>query len=167
MSVLVTIALIVVVAQLWSRLNKLQQRVDQLEWSERAHSAEAWHGPEIDPEGPKEPSDIAEPIAEAVLPPIEGPAAPAPRLWEAPPPKSLAKDSEPDLEPETGSKFGFEEMFGRKLPIWAGGVTLAIAGMLIVKYSIDAGLVSPLVRVIAGLLFGTALTGAAVLALRA
>jgi uncharacterized membrane protein len=33
----------------------------------------------------------------------------------------------------------FEELFGRKLPIWAGGITLAIAGVLIVKYAIDQG----------------------------
>lgn len=61
---------------------------------------------------------------------------------------------------------GFEELFGRRLPIWGGGITLAVAGMLIVKYSIDAGLISPIVRVISGLLFGTALIGAAETALR-
>ena len=57
-------------------------------------------------------------------------------------------------------------MFGRKLPIWAGGVTLAVCGFLIVKYSIDAGLLSPLVRVIFGLLFGTGLIAGAEAALR-
>ncbi len=71
----------------------------------------------------------------------------------------------PEGEPER-RKFGFEDIFGRRLPIWAGGITLAIAGMLIVKYSIDAGLVSPLVRVVSGLFFGFALIGAAELALR-
>jgi uncharacterized membrane protein len=165
MSVLVTIALIVVVAQLWSRLNKLQQRIDQLEWPDRSQSVEGWHASESPAEVPREPAHVVERVAEPVLPAIEQPA-PTPQLWEAPP-ESIAEDSEPGLEPESGSKFGFEEMFGRKLPIWAGGVTLAIAGMLIVKYSIDAGLVSPLVRVIAGLIFGTALIGAAELALRA
>jgi uncharacterized membrane protein len=80
--------------------------------------------------------------------------------------------SSPELESvaETGPeerKFGFEDIFGRKLPIWAGGITLAVAGMLIVKYSIDAGLISPLVRVISGLIFGFALIGSAELALRA
>src|SRR3546814_13546395 len=50
--------------------------------------------------------------------------------------------------------FSFEELFGRRLPIWAGGVTLAVAGVLLVKYSIDAGLLPPLVRVVLGLLFG-------------
>ena len=62
--------------------------------------------------------------------------------------------------------FAFEDMFGRKLPIWGGGITLAVAGLLIVKYSIDAGLLSPLVRVICGWLFGLGLIAGAELALR-
>jgi uncharacterized membrane protein len=165
MSGLITIALIVALAYLWSRLNKLQQRVDQLERSEGIQSAEGWHAPEIPPEVPKQPARIVEPVAEPLPLTIE---QPAPRLWaESAPSEDPFEAPEPELEPETGSKFGFEEMFGQKLPIWAGGVTLAIAGMLIVKYSIDAGLVSPLVRVIAGLIFGAVLIGAAELALRA
>lgn len=60
----------------------------------------------------------------------------------------------------------FEDLFGRKLPIWAGGITLAVAGFLIVKYSIDAGLLSPLVRVFMGLLFAVGLIAGAEAALR-
>jgi len=60
----------------------------------------------------------------------------------------------------------FEDLFGRRLPIWAGGITLAVAGLLIVKYSIDAGLLSPLVRVVCGWLFGMGLIAGAELALR-
>jgi uncharacterized membrane protein len=168
MGVLFTIALIVVVAHLWGRLNKLQQRVGQLESSGGIQSAEAWQSPEIPPEVPKEPAHIVEPVAEPLPLTIERPAAPAPQSWaESAPTEHPAEAPEPELEARAGAKFGFEEIFGRKLPIWAGGVTLAIAGMLIVKYSIDAGLVSPLVRVIAGLTFGTALICAAELALRA
>src|SRR3546814_7767557 len=33
----------------------------------------------------------------------------------------------------------FENLFGKTLPIWAGGITLAIAGVLIVRYAIDLG----------------------------
>ena len=85
---------------------------------------------------------------------------------------------EPELQPEPivvspGSadfrlvRFGgFEEIFGRRLPIWMGGVTLAVAGFLIVKYSIGAGLLSPAVRVIPGLLFGGRLIAGAEVARR-
>ena len=62
--------------------------------------------------------------------------------------------------------FGLEDLFGRRLPIWAGGIALAIAGFLIVKLSIEAGLLSPPVRVIAGAIFGIVLIGSAEAALR-
>lgn len=59
----------------------------------------------------------------------------------------------------------FEELFGRKLPIWAGGITLAIAGVLIVKYAIDQGIFgrifTPGVQAVCGLLFGLGLIGGA------
>jgi uncharacterized membrane protein len=61
---------------------------------------------------------------------------------------------------------GFEDLFGRKLPIWAGGFTLLVAAALLVRYSIDAGLVSPIVRVALALLLGTALIGGAEVARR-
>src|SRR3546814_6928900 len=52
----------------------------------------------------------------------------------------------------------FETLFGKTLPIWAGGITLAIAGVLIVRYAIDLGffarVFTPGVQVIAGILFG-------------
>lgn len=66
----------------------------------------------------------------------------------------------------TASGFGFEDLFGRKLPIWAGGITLIVAAVLMVKYSIDSGLLSPLVRVLLGLVFGTGLIAGAELARR-
>lgn len=62
--------------------------------------------------------------------------------------------------------FSFEELFGRRLPIWAGGITLAVAGVLLVKYSIDSGLLSPVIRVILGLVFGLGLIAGADVALR-
>ncbi|HET6523792.1 DUF2339 domain-containing protein [Sphingopyxis sp.] len=59
----------------------------------------------------------------------------------------------------------FENLFGKTLPIWAGGITLAIAGVLIVLYAIDLGffarVFTPGVQVIAGILFGLALIGGA------
>jgi uncharacterized membrane protein len=60
----------------------------------------------------------------------------------------------------------FEDLFGRKLPIWAGGFTLLIAAALLVRYSIDAGLVSPIVRITLAMLLGTTLIGGAEVARR-
>ena len=167
MGVLVTIAIIAVLAHLWSRVNKLQQRIDQLEWSEPLQPAEAWHAADAPA---AEPEQALPPVAESIIPPppAEQPVTPDLSISEeSAPVDDAAEAAEPQLEAEPGRRFGFEEMFGRKLPIWAGGITLAVAGMLIVKYSIDAGLVSPLVRVVSGLVFGTALIAAAEVALRA
>jgi uncharacterized membrane protein len=64
-----------------------------------------------------------------------------------------------------GISFSFEDFFGRRLPIWAGGITLAIAGILIVKYAIDAGffgrVFTPWVQAISGILFGAGLIAGA------
>jgi uncharacterized membrane protein len=68
--------------------------------------------------------------------------------------------------PPKHASFNFEEFFGRRLPIWAGGITLAIAGVLIVKYAYDAGMLSRWVQVIGGLLFGTGLIAGAEIAFR-
>ena len=68
-----------------------------------------------------------------------------------------------------GWSFDFEDLFGRRLPIWAGGITLAIAGVLIARYAIDLGILkifTPTVRVICGLIFGLGLIGGAEAALR-
>src|SRR4029434_4039858 len=64
--------------------------------------------------------------------------------------------TETDDEPATGllARFGFEELFWRQVRIWLGGIALAVAGMLIVRYSIERGLLSPEIRVVAGLAFG-------------
>ncbi len=62
--------------------------------------------------------------------------------------------------------FDFEDVFGRLLPIWAGGVTLAVAGFFLVRWSIDAGLLTPPVRVVLAGLFGIALLGGAETAYR-
>lgn len=97
-------------------------------------------------------------------PPIEIPAidaAPDPVPALAPAPVEATKITQPKP-----SGFGFEELFGRKLPIWAGGVTLIVAAVLMVKYSIDTGLLSPVVRVVLGFLFSIGLICGAELARR-
>jgi uncharacterized membrane protein len=49
---------------------------------------------------------------------------------------------------------GFERQFAAKLPVWIGGVALALAGFFLVRYSIEIGLLGPAVRVVLSLLFG-------------
>lgn len=58
-------------------------------------------------------------------------------------------------------RLDIEDIFGRRLPIWAGGVTLAVAGVFLVRYSIERGLITPLLRVIMAFLFGFGLLAGA------
>lgn len=57
-------------------------------------------------------------------------------------------------------RIALEELLGSKLPIWGGGITLAVAGFFIVKYSIDTGLLSPGVRIVLALVFAAVLVAA-------
>lgn len=54
-------------------------------------------------------------------------------------------------------KVGFEQQFGTRLPVWIGGIALALAGFYLVKYSIEKNLISPAVRLMIGGVFGVAL----------
>src|SRR5256886_3527763 len=55
---------------------------------------------------------------------------------------------------------GFEERIGTRWVVWVGGLTLALGGFFMVRYSIDAGLLGPGVRTLLGGLFALALLGA-------
>ncbi len=46
-----------------------------------------------------------------------------------------------------------EEQFGKNLPVWGGGIALALATFFLVKYSIDNNLLSPIVRIVMGFMF--------------
>ena len=55
---------------------------------------------------------------------------------------------------------GFEERIGTRWVVWVGGLTLALGGFFMVRYSIEAGLLGPGVRTILGGLFAAALLAA-------
>lgn len=50
--------------------------------------------------------------------------------------------------------------FGAKLPVWLGAISLALAGLFLMKYSIDSGWFGPLTRITLGGLFGVGLLAA-------
>ena len=185
-------ALIIVLAVLLfdtrSKLAALRQRLDLLDGRDRASR------PPVAPrvaQPADRPEQVERPIAWQELEPAEdngeapGLAAEhAPEQIREPAPEPVAESAAPaEAMPQRDAtpvappppvrapkpprpRISFEELFGRRLPIWAGGATLAVAGVLIVKYSIDAGLLSPPVRVIMGLLFGALLIGGAEVARR-
>ena len=67
--------------------------------------------------------------------------------------------SEPERPPVKETLAGlFERFVGGRLLIWIGGIAIAVAGMFLVRHSID--LVTPEARMIAAALLGIALIGA-------
>lgn len=104
--------------------------------------------------------------------PATAPAEPPPLTPEtelAPPPPVTADVSPPPLEasleagappPLPAPAPGFEERLGTRWVVWIGGLALALGGFFMVRYSIEAGLLGPGVRVFLGGLFAAALLGA-------
>jgi uncharacterized membrane protein len=53
-----------------------------------------------------------------------------------------------------------ESYLGARWPVWVGGVALALGGIFLVRYSIEAGLLGPAARLTLATLFGLFLIGA-------
>ena len=77
---------------------------------------------------------------------------------EAIPTAALATPPIETTTPARGSR-AKEEAFTSSWLIWIGGVTMALGGAFVVKFSIDQGYFGPAARVILGLLLGTSLLG--------
>jgi uncharacterized membrane protein len=127
------------------------------------------------PETPSERERVPEPVKTPSPPPVEDLPVTAPVAWAEPEPVPSIPEAvsepviippPPSSPPRRAAGLGFEDLFGRKLPIWAGGITLIVAAVLMVKYSIDTGLLSPLVRIVLGFAFSAALIGGGELARR-
>jgi uncharacterized membrane protein len=115
---------------------------------------------------------LAEGTVTALPPPFEAPAAEiAPAAESVPPP---APPFEPDPLPvaevapaaevppvAVPAHVGWEQRLGARAFIWVGAVTLALAAIFLVRYSIEEGYLSPEVRVILAAVFGFVLVGVA------
>ena len=114
------------------------------------------------------PRAAATPVAPPPYRHTKPPSRRSPPTRSAPkPPKQAAADSagiaasDPDIPapaPQAGP--GFEERIGTRWVVWVGGLTLALGGFFLVRYSIEQGLLGPGVRVLLGGLFALALLAA-------
>ncbi|MCS3761345.1 DUF2339 domain-containing protein [Bradyrhizobium centrosematis] len=94
----------------------------------------------------------------------EAETAPPPLVTEEPPPLAASQGADappplPGRAPDSREP-GFEEQLGTRWVVWIGGLALALGGFFMVRYSIEAGLLGPGVRVFLGGLFAAALLGA-------
>jgi uncharacterized membrane protein len=62
--------------------------------------------------------------------------------------------------------FNWERFIGVSLPIWLGAITLSVAGFFFVRYVIEAGLFTPVFRVLLGILAAAGMLAAAELVRR-
>ncbi|TAJ87472.1 DUF2339 domain-containing protein [Reyranella sp.] len=114
---------------------------------------------------------------EALPPPFAAPAIEPPTVpIEAVPPPGAPFEPETPPEPATVTiestpsppvpavapvSAGWEQRLGARAFLWIGAITLALAAIFLVRYSIEEGYLSPEVRVILAALFGFALIGGA------
>ncbi|RJF77769.1 DUF2339 domain-containing protein [Rhodopseudomonas palustris] len=119
--------------------------------------------------------DVAAAAAPAAQAPVHSEAPPAPGLQPEliaaaaatsaePAPSATERPAAAAMPPEAASapvaRPGFEERIGTRWVVWVGGLTLALGGFFMVRYSIEQGLLGPGVRVLLGGLFALALLGA-------
>jgi uncharacterized membrane protein len=96
-----------------------------------------------------------EPIVAAPQPAAVTPPAPTP---SPPPVEPVAATPAPSSSPSAPEHVAsFEEQFGTRWTVWIGGVALALGGIFLVKYSIEAGLIGPGLRILLGALLAAAL----------
>ena len=95
------------------------------------------------PQTPREMMAAAERAAPKSVPPVAGAKA-ASASWR-------------NMSPTPASPESFEQALGTRWTVWAGGLALALGGLLLVRYSIEAGLIGPGVRIVLGLLLAAAL----------
>jgi uncharacterized membrane protein len=113
---------------------------------------------------PPPPPPLAEPEPGVSLAPEQpAPAAPEPQTAfaaETPASDTASAAAPPPLPPPPPAEPGFEERLGTRWVVWIGGLALALGGFFLVRYSIEAGLIGPRVRVMLGGLFALALLAA-------
>ena len=76
------------------------------------------------------------------------------------PRQRMPPSARPRAPPLPQAQPGFEERIGTRWVVWVGGLTLALGGFFMVRYSIDAGLLGPGVRTLLGGAFALALLAA-------
>ncbi|HYE29706.1 MAG TPA: DUF2339 domain-containing protein [Allosphingosinicella sp.] len=111
-----------------------------------------WYGEETTPAPPVSAQAEAIRVPFAAAPPVRRSAlVDQPR--SEPEPASESEDAPGQSRRETLGAF-FERWVGGRLMIWVGGIALAVAGVLLVRYSIQIGLITPPVQMGVAALFG-------------
>lgn len=146
-----------------SQAAELRRRLNGLE--ERFYAQRPVQPPPLMPVQEQAPTSATMAAEPPPLAPESEPAPPPPVTEQASPPPlaaSVSADAPPPLPADApdSREPGFEEQLGTRWVVWIGGLALALGGFFMVRYSIEAGLLGPGVRVFLGGLFAAALLGA-------
>jgi uncharacterized membrane protein len=164
-SYVVLIVLAVVVGRQQRRIAALELAIDGLRKALLAHR-------QVAPE-PVSAEVTAKPVSEASIAPISqdapemAPAAAEPRASTAHETSHFsagATGKEPSMElsqdqPGPSKKADIETALGTRWAVWVGGLALALGGIFLVRYSIEAGIFGPGVRLTMAGLLGLVLAG--------
>jgi uncharacterized membrane protein len=157
LSLVIAIAAFILARKAFNQNAALRARLDLMETLAASAAAARPVPPPLPAQDtPIAPSAASEARTEAIGE-VASPSQPAPPpIPGAPPPisDSPAAASTPQPCP------GFEERIGTRWVVWVGGLTLALGGFFMVRYSIDAGLLGPGVRTLLGGAFALALLAA-------
>jgi uncharacterized membrane protein len=145
-SLAIAIVAFIFAGKVFNQLAVLRARLDSLEASVSAAAVAKFVPPPL----PKPEAPIAPSAASEIKAGLSQQAAP-------PPIPDIPAATPPPL-PQPGP--GFEERIGTRWVVWVGGLTLALGGFFMVRYSIDAGLLGPGVRTLLGGAFALALLAA-------
>jgi uncharacterized membrane protein len=145
--ILAVFALVSAIIMPWvnhSRINKLQAEIERLKWQSKRSLAVDQTVP------PQKKSEIIEEASIAI--PHE-----TAQIQEQPVTEKESAVLNAKIEKQKEEKISFEQQFAARMPVWIGGIALALAGFFMVKYSVENNLLSPVVRVTLGAVLGVAL----------
>lgn len=152
-SLVIAIVALIMARKAFNQVAVLRARLDLIESSAPAATATITPPPLPAYEAPVAPSpsdQIRIETTEEEAPSIQPATAPQPA-------SEIPASAPPPLPP---AQPGFEERIGTRWVVWVGGLTLALGGFFMVRFSIEAGLLGPGVRTMLGGLFALTLLAA-------
>jgi uncharacterized membrane protein len=155
-SLLIAIVALIVARKTFNQLASLRARLEAIEAASAAapRAMPAPMPPPLAPQQEVEQTSATTSPGIAAAPPAPSSEPVAPEALDAAPSTTATP---PPLPPSPPADPGFEERIGTRWVVWIGGLTLALGGFFLVRYSIEAGLLGPGVRTILGGLFALAL----------
>ena len=106
----------------------------------------------------REPSSLPIP-GQIECSPVQEPAVPEPIQTVTRPADEPFSPWATSRRPPPGPDW--EKLLAENWMVWLGGITLALGGAFLVKYSVEHGMLTPFVRVLLGIALGIAMSGAA------